>query len=325
MQSISVKKTRQEHCTCRQDELPDLLSSLVNPTSQEYKNFQSCFWGHGFELCWFRCKRCERCKAEGHRQTQTLSGLPLLSQKTSLLNAYLVVQWQRGTKALLVRSHISNSTLKPEACYAVMCMQKIPSLARSCYILPQLQLSEWFKVELMWSDCDVASPGDNCPADETQCQHLKAMAAVWWAVGRNKESRLLSAVQPSRNKKSSSFAWRELQLQLQTPLSYKADLLYPRLPRTSQHPMYHSWIKLWLVSLFWPPSSSLCLCLAAAAELGTAGSTWRQCWAMQREKWEGKGGEAVAARVCFTMAHCTSKLPLTGMPSAPLAKEGCDN
>lgn len=38
-----------------------------------------------------------------------------------------------------------------------------------------------------------------------------------------------------------------------------------------------------------------------------------------------RGGEAVAARVCFTMAPCTSKLPLTGMPSAPLAKEGCDN
>lgn len=85
----------------------------------------------------------------------------------------------------------------------------------------------------------------------------------------------------------------------------------------------HSRIKLLLVSLFWPPSSSPCLCLVTAAELGTAGRTWRQCWGMQREKWEGKERETVAAWVCFTMTPC--KLPLTGTPSALLAKERCDN
>lgn len=41
------------------------------------------------------------------------------------------------------------------------------------------------------------------------------MAAVCWAVGRKKESLLLKATQPFRNKKHSSFAWREPQLQMQ--------------------------------------------------------------------------------------------------------------
>lgn len=119
----------------------------------------------------------------------------------------------------------------------------------------------------MQSGCDIASPGDNCPADEMQCEYLKAVEAVCWAVRRKKVSLLLNATQPSRNKKLSSFAWRELQLEMQTPLNYKADRLYLCLPGTSQHPVYHSWIKLLLVSLFWPPRLSLCLCLATERSL----------------------------------------------------------
>lgn len=38
----------------------------------------------------------------------------------------------------------------------------------------------------MRSGCDVTFPGDNCRADETQCQHLKAVVAVCWAAGRKK-------------------------------------------------------------------------------------------------------------------------------------------
>lgn len=55
------------------------------------------------------------------------------------------------------------------------------------------------------------------------------------------------------------------------------------------------------------------------AELGTAGNTWRQRWAMQREKWEGKRGEAVG---CLGLLHHDS---LQAPSSALLAKEGCDN
>lgn len=76
-------------------------------------------------------------------RTQTLSSLPLLNQKTSPLNTYLVDLRQLGTKPLLVRSHISNSTLKPEARYGVMCMQKNTQLSRE---LPYPALTSTFRM-----------------------------------------------------------------------------------------------------------------------------------------------------------------------------------
>lgn len=76
-------------------------------------------------------------------RTQTLSSLSLLNQKTSLLNTYLVDLRQQGTKALLVRSHILNSTLKPEARYGVMCMQKNMQLSKE---LPYPALTSTFRL-----------------------------------------------------------------------------------------------------------------------------------------------------------------------------------
>lgn len=55
--------------------LPDLLSSTANPTSQVYKNFVLCFWGHRFEFCWFRPQSCERCKVKGQLQDTDLEQL----------------------------------------------------------------------------------------------------------------------------------------------------------------------------------------------------------------------------------------------------------
>lgn len=64
-------------------------------------------------------------------RTQTLSSLCLLDQKNPLLNTYLVdLRRQEGTKALPVRSRILNSTLKTEARYGVMCMQKNTQLSK---------------------------------------------------------------------------------------------------------------------------------------------------------------------------------------------------
>lgn len=97
------------------------------------------------------------------------------------------------------------------------------------------------------------------------------MEAVCWAVRRKKESLLLNATQFSRNKKLRSFVWRELQLEMQTPLSYKAERLYLCLPGTSQHPVYHSWIKLLLVSLSGPQA---CPC-ACVWQLSRAWHCWQ--------------------------------------------------
>lgn len=250
VQNISVKRMRQEHCTCHQEEPPWLAFLPSEPTSQEYKNFEFCFWGHRFELLVVQLQEVWEMQSWASLADTDLEWLTPTKAK-DLSDEYLFSRSEttgyRGFTGQKSPLEPHPETWKKEACHVQAENTQLSTKLQ--YPAPALAFRV-IKVELMQSGCDVASPGDSCPADETQHQHLKAVAAVCWAVGRKKESLLLKCY--------SALQEQETQLCLEraaaanASISCKADRLYACLPGTNHHTMYLTWMKLLLLSLFWP-------------------------------------------------------------------------